>query len=99
MAAAYEQAVPMRIRPGTALKVPYSGSDGAFVQAGAFADPANADRAVARLMAAGLPAARSRGMIGGRTVAFVLAGPVDRSLAAQALAAVRAAGFADAYLR
>jgi hypothetical protein len=99
MAAAYQQGVPMRIKPGTALKVPYSGSDGAFVQAGAFADPGNADRAVARLKAAGLPAARAKGMIGGRVVAFVLAGPVNRAQAAAALSAVRAAGFTDAFLR
>jgi hypothetical protein len=99
MAASWDASVPMRMKPGTALRVPYSGSDGAFVQAGAFADPGNADRAVARLKAAGLPAARAKGMIGGRIVAFVLAGPVDRAQAASALAAVRAAGFGDAYLR
>ncbi|MBD3785669.1 MAG: SPOR domain-containing protein [Sphingomonadales bacterium] len=66
-----------------------------YVQVGSFGVPANAEAAKARLRAAGLPV--SSGASGKLTVVY--AGPVPGAEAARALAAVRAAGFGDAYLR
>lgn len=66
-----------------------------YVQVGSFGVPANAEAAKARLRAAGLPV--SSGAAGKLTVVY--AGPVPGAEAARALAAVRAAGFGDAYLR
>ena len=48
-----------------------------YAQAGAYADPANAERAVARLRGLGLPVARSKARVGAQPVQIVLAGPFD----------------------
>lgn len=69
---------------------------GRYVQVGSFGVPSNAEGAAMRLMAAGLPVARSAS--GG--LAVVMAGPFDRSAdLSAALRAARAAGFADAFVR
>lgn len=69
---------------------------GYYVQAGSFGVPANAEGALARLAAAGLPVARGRA--NGLTV--VMAGPFGSAAeAAAARGIARAAGFGDAFVR
>lgn len=69
---------------------------GYYVQAGSFGVPANAEGALARLAAAGLPVARGRA--NGLTV--VMAGPFGSPAeAAAARGIARAAGFGDAFVR
>ncbi len=71
---------------------------GRWLQVGAFADPANAQRALARLGALGLPRA-TLAVKGGRLKA-VLAGPFDdRAAFDAARGALRQAGFADLLAR
>jgi len=71
-----------------------------YVQVGSFGVPSNAEGALARLSALGLPVARSQGRIGGKAVQVVLAGPFGSSAEAQAaLRAARGAGFGDAFIR
>lgn len=72
----------------------------AYVQVGTFGVPENADGALARLQAAGLPVARAKTRNGGREFQVVMAGPfASRSDAQAALAAARRAGFSDAFVR
>jgi cell division septation protein DedD len=72
----------------------------AFVQVGSFAVPENAARVVRQLGAAGLPVQVLRATLKGRAVEVVRAGPfAGESDLRAALAAVRAAGFADAVVR
>lgn len=67
-----------------------------FVQVGAFGEPANADRARARLAAAGLPVAEGKG----KGLRVIYAGPFASGAEAQAaVAAARRAGFGDAFIR
>lgn len=68
-----------------------------LVQVGAFADPANAARVIARLTAAGLPVSSSPLKGKGKTLQVVYAGPFPVPEAG--LRAVRGAGFPDAILR
>ncbi len=73
---------------------------GRFVQVGAFADPANANRVVGRLQAAGLPVSVQRSTSRGKPVQVILAGPfADPAATSQGLATVRTAGFRDAFPR
>jgi cell division septation protein DedD len=73
---------------------------GRFVQVGAFADPANADRTIRRLQAAGLPVSIQRSSSKGKPVQVILAGPFGNAAAlSQGLGAARAAGFRDAFAR
>ena len=69
---------------------------GQMIQVGCFADPANAARAGARIAELGLPV--STGVQKG--LQMVMAGPFGSAAeAAQGLAALRAAGFGDAFVR
>jgi len=71
-----------------------------YVQVGAFAVPANADRSVARLKALGLPVAVARERKGSQPLRTVLAGPFGAAdAAAEARARLRAAGYPEAILR
>jgi hypothetical protein len=73
---------------------------GHYVQVGAYAVPANADAARARLRAMGLPTARADVRQGGRVVRIVLVGPITAADGrAAALRTVREAGFGDAFIR
>ena len=73
---------------------------GRFVQVGAFADQSNANAAIRRLQAAGLPVSIQRSSSRGKPVQVILAGPFDNPGAtAQGLGAARAAGFRDAFAR
>jgi cell division septation protein DedD len=73
---------------------------GRFVQIGAFADPANAQRTIQRLQAAGLPVSVQRSSSKGKPVQVILAGPFETQGAlAQGLDRSRAAGFRDAFAR
>ncbi|MFU8863784.1 MAG: SPOR domain-containing protein [Rhodobacterales bacterium] len=73
---------------------------GRFVQVGAFADPANANRVVGRLQAAGLPVSVQRTTSKGKPVQVILAGPfADPAATSQGLHTARAAGFRDAFPR
>ena len=73
---------------------------GRFVQVGAFADPANAQRTIQRLQAAGLPVSVQRSSSKGKPVQVILAGPFETQGAlAQGLDRSRAAGFRDAFAR
>lgn len=85
---------------GPASAAPSADGSGAgrYVQIGAFADPANADRALAALAGLGLPSARAQ-VRGGRLTA-ILAGPFeDGETLAQTLALVRQSGFPQAFAR
>jgi cell division septation protein DedD len=71
-----------------------------YVQVGAFAVAANADRSVARLKALGLPVAVARERKGSQPLRTVLAGPFGAAdAAAEARARLRAAGYPEAILR
>jgi cell division septation protein DedD len=71
-----------------------------FVQVGAFANPANADGAIRRLQAAGLPVSTSNVTRKGTLMRVVLAGPFASSTAlSQGLGIARSAGFRDAFAR
>lgn len=71
-----------------------------YVQVGVFAEPANAQAAIARLKGLGLPVASSTGAQGGRSVKAILAGPFGSAAELRAaLGRVRAAGYGDAYIR
>lgn len=72
-------------------------ASGGLVQVGAFADPANATRVIARLTAAGLPVSSSPMTRQGKTLQVVFAGPFPSAQAG--LRAVRGAGFPEAILR
>jgi hypothetical protein len=73
---------------------------GRFVQVGAFADQTNADTAVRRLQAVGLPVSIQRASSKGKAVQVILAGPFgDPGALSQGLGAARAAGFRDAFAR
>jgi hypothetical protein len=68
----------------------------AYVQVGAFKQPANAEAAIARLAAAGLPVSSQAG----RGLKVILAGPfASAAEAAQALSIARSAGFSEAFLK
>jgi hypothetical protein len=68
----------------------------AFIQIGAFGNPANAQGAAARLAAAGLPVASQQA----KGLKVILAGPfASAAEAQQALGIVRGAGFGDAFIR
>ncbi len=72
----------------------------AYVQVGAFAVPANAQAAARRLQALGLPARIAQGRLARKPVKIVMAGPfASAGDLRQALARLRAAGFADAFRR
>ena len=71
-----------------------------YVQIGAYAEPLNADRAIAALKAMGLPVATAREHVGRKPVRTVLAGPfADQSALASALATTRRNGYPDAFPR
>jgi hypothetical protein len=73
---------------------------GVLVQVGTYGVPANAAGAGARLQALGLPVAKARISRGGKDLQIVYAGPFGSVADAQrAVAAVRNAGFADAFIR
>ncbi|WP_159082472.1 SPOR domain-containing protein [Paragemmobacter aquarius] len=85
MSAPTEPVAPVAARQG-----------GYYVQAGSFGVPSNAEGALARLAAAGLPVARGRA--NGLTV--VMAGPFGSPAeAAAARGIARSAGFGDAFVR
>lgn len=86
-------AAPAKPRPDPA-------GAGRYVQVGVFADPANADRAIARLKALGLPVASAMSRKGGKPIKAVLAGPFATSDDVQsALALARRSGYRDAFTR
>ncbi|RMD47048.1 MAG: SPOR domain-containing protein, partial [Alphaproteobacteria bacterium] len=94
---------PARVRastkrpdPAAPAAAPVQGR--AFVQVGAFADPANARRARLRLEALGLPVTTRRLQRGGRPLTRVLAGPVAGAQLRAVLGAARAAGYRDAFV-
>lgn len=73
---------------------------GGYVQVGVFADPANADRAIARLKALGLPVASAMSQKGGKPIKAILAGPFATAEDLRsALALARQNGYRDAYAR
>ncbi|AJE45604.1 hypothetical protein P73_0889 [Celeribacter indicus] len=85
----------------TGLAQPKAAPDGVrYVQAGAFAEPANAERTIARLSALGFPVSSQMVRSGGKPVKIVLAGPFARpEQTLSALAQVRGAGYGDAFAR
>jgi hypothetical protein len=71
-----------------------------FVQVGTYGDPANAERAVARLSALGLPVGLARITRNGQVLQVVAAGPfADAGGLQAALQAARSAGYGDAFTR
>lgn len=76
-------------------------TDGArYVQVGAFAVPANADRAIARLKALGLPVAVAREGKAGQPLRTILAGPFEKpDELRSALLLARQNGYHDAFPR
>jgi hypothetical protein len=91
-------AVPVAAVPAVRAKAAPVVLAGRWLQVGAFADPANADRALARLGALGLPRA-TLAVNGGRLKA-VLAGPFEgRAAFDAALGTLRQAGFGELLAR
>ncbi|WP_373354441.1 SPOR domain-containing protein [Pseudoroseicyclus sp. CXY001] len=75
---------------------PSAAPAGRYVQVGTYAEPGNAQRAVTRLQAMGLPV----GIMQAGGMQAVAAGPFSSAQALQnALNAARGAGYADAYVR
>lgn len=73
---------------------------GRYVQVGMFGVPSNAQRAAARLKAAGLPARIGRITRKGKAYQLVMAGPFSSNAGlSSALRVARAQGFSDAYIR
>ncbi len=73
---------------------------GRFVQVGAFDDQGNANAAIRRLQAAGLPVSVQRSSSRGQPVQVILAGPfADPAALSRGLGAARSAGFGDAFPR
>ena len=73
---------------------PAGGTGGAFVQVGAFGDPANAERAIETLNGLGLPVSIG---VGGR-LKVILAGPFASAAEVRdAVALARRNGYPDAY--
>lgn len=73
---------------------------GLYVQIGTFGVQSNADGAKVRLRAAGMPVGSANITKAGKPMQIVLAGPFgDGGQAQAALAAVRSAGFGDAFIR
>lgn len=71
-----------------------------YVQVGTYGEAANAQRAVARLQALGLPATTRSVTQGGRSLTVVSAGPFgDASALQAALRAARNSGYSDAFTR
>ncbi len=87
-------------RPAPApTPVPVTAADG-FVQAGVFGVEGNARASAARLQSMGLPVRLGSMQRGGKSYTVVLAGPfADAGQLNAGLAAVRRAGFRDAYVR
>jgi hypothetical protein len=82
--------------PAVTVSTMSQSGEGIMVQVGSFGDPANAQRSQDRIGALGLPVALSRH----KSLQVVMAGPfASAEAAAQALTALRAAGFADAFVR
>lgn len=76
------------------------GTGRAFIQVGTFGVVSNADGAVARLQALGLPVARAKMNKGGKALQIVMAGPFANAADAQTfLSTVRGAGFGDAFVK
>lgn len=89
------RATPQAVQPSKPQRV-----SGRFVQVGAFADANNANTAIRRLQAAGLPVSIQRATSKGKPVQVILAGPFGNPGAlSQGLGAARAAGFRDAFPR
>ncbi len=72
---------------------------GRYVQVGTFGQTANANRAVARLQASGLPVRMSNLKRSGKNYRVVLAGPFSSNQLSGALSKARRAGFSDAFVR
>jgi len=71
-----------------------------YVQVGTYGDPANAERAAARLRAMGLPVGLANITRNGQALRVVAAGPfADAGALGSALNAARAAGYGDAFTR
>ncbi len=71
-----------------------------YVQLGAYANPANVNRAIATLHRLGLPAAKIRTTQSGRAIELVVSGPFnDAQSLARALQSARASGYGDAITR
>lgn len=71
-----------------------------YVQVGTYGDPANADRAAARLRSLGLPVGFANITRNGQALRVVAAGPFsDASALRTALNAARSAGYGDAFTR
>ncbi|WP_211246117.1 SPOR domain-containing protein, partial [Cereibacter changlensis] len=91
---------PMTLRGGELEPVGETVLREAYVQIGAYARPANAEGARARLAALGLPVAGAKARMAGKPVQIVFAGPFELAGEARAArAAARKAGFRDAFIR
>jgi len=94
----------VRVAAVTAASAPASNAPVAtgqkYVQVALFGVPANAQNTAARLQGLGLPVSIGKLTRGGKAYQIVMAGPFTQTASLNAaLAQVRAAGFADAYIR
>ncbi len=90
----------LRIDKDRARPLPPIPRGARYVQVGVFGNAANAERSVAALERLKLPLSRGKGHIKGRNVDIILAGPFDDPWKlADAMRAVRASGYPDAYPR
>ncbi|MEZ5912403.1 MAG: SPOR domain-containing protein [Paracoccaceae bacterium] len=94
---AADKAPKVVVAPASGVR---AAAGGRFVQAGAFGEPDNAARAVARLRSLGLPVASQTLVSRGRSLQAVMAGPFgDAASLSAALAQLRRAGYPDAFVR
>ncbi|MCB2128969.1 MAG: SPOR domain-containing protein [Rhodobacteraceae bacterium] len=89
-----------KLRDGAMAEGMPAGTGALYLQVGAFAEAANAERALARLAGLGLPARTQSQLVAGRPLQVVLAGPFATvGERAAALRALRGAGYRDAFPR
>jgi len=92
-------AVSTKTAPATAA-APASAATHRYVQVGTYGSPANANKAIRKLKAMGLPVRVSKVQSNGRALQIVLAGPFKRQANLKAaLSAAQRAGYRDAVLR
>ena len=94
------QAAAVKIAAAKVAPAQFGASLALYVQIGSFGVPANAAGAALRITALGLPSASGHLSKGGAALQVVYAGPFSDANAAQsALAALKSAGFRDAFIR
>ena len=88
------------VKPSPAVAPAPAATAHRYVQVGTYGDAANAQRALARLQAMGLPVGTAQVTRNGQVLQIVAAGPfADAGSLRTALNAARSAGYTDAFTR